>query len=73
MNVTLTVQKMVTGGHCLAVLDGKNILIPYTIPGETVEAEIIKENRDYSFARLIRVIEPSPHRVEPVCPHYGIC
>ncbi len=73
MSETVVVEKMVSGGDCLAKLNGKNVFIPYAIPGEKLEIEITKSFRDYDFARIIRIIEKSPHRVEPFCKLYGKC
>lgn len=73
MTYIVTAEKMVCGGDCLAHLNGKNIFIPFAIPGEKYEIEISKEVRDYAIARIIKILDYSPHRVEPFCPHYGIC
>ena len=43
------------------------------IPGERVEAEVVAIRRKYVAAQVTRVIEPSPHRVEPPCPYFGQC
>ena len=32
------------------------------------EVKVIKAKKNYGYARLMRLIEPSAHRVEPVCP-----
>jgi len=45
--------------------------IPYTLPGETVEAEVIPGHPDRRH--LLRVDNTSPDRVTPFCPHFGIC
>ncbi len=71
--MTIITEKMVFGGDCIAKIDGKTIFVPYAIPGEKLEVEIIKENRDYSVARIVNIIEPSPHRVQPFCKYYGVC
>lgn len=47
---------------------GGRVAVPYSIPGETVEA--VKRRR---VGTLVRVVEPSPHRTEPVCRHFGVC
>ncbi len=70
---TVTTEKMVTGGDCLAKIDGKAVLIPYALPEETLEIEITKDFRDYSLASVVQVLEPSEHRVLPFCPLYGKC
>lgn len=69
----VTPEKMVFGGSCLARINGKNVFIPYSIPGEQIEVEITKSFRDYDLAKIVKVIEPSPHRVMPFCPLYGKC
>lgn len=71
--MTSIAEKMVPGGACLARVDGKAVFVPGALPGETVELRVVKDKKDYAIADLIRVIEPSPHRVEPVCPLFGRC
>ncbi|MDI6816475.1 MAG: class I SAM-dependent RNA methyltransferase [Actinomycetota bacterium] len=51
----------------------KVIMVKGAIPGETVGAVIDEERRDYSLATTVNVLEPSPERVEPPCPHFGTC
>lgn len=41
--------------------------------GDRVEAEIYKIKKKYLEARLVRVLEASAWRVQPVCPHFGVC
>ena len=64
---------MVSGGSCLARVNGKSVFIPHAIPGEKVAVEIRKSFRDYDIASLREVLEPSPHRRKPFCPLYGTC
>lgn len=66
-------DNFVFGGKCIGKIQGKTVFVPYSVPGETLEIEIIKEHRDFDEARITRIIEPSPHRVKPVCPLYGKC
>ncbi|MBQ9537935.1 MAG: class I SAM-dependent RNA methyltransferase [Treponema sp.] len=66
-------EQMVTGGDCISSIDGKKIFVPLAIPGEELEVEITKEFRDYSVGKIVSVLTPSPHRVQPFCPLYGKC
>jgi 23S rRNA (uracil1939-C5)-methyltransferase len=68
-----TTEKMVAGGSCITRIDGKAVFVPFSLPGETLELEITDSRKDYSFARITKVLAPSPHRVDPVCPLFGIC
>ncbi len=69
----VTPEKIVFGGNCLAKINGKNVFIPYAIPGEKIEIEITKSYRDYDLARISKIIEPSCFRAEPFCPYYEKC
>ncbi len=64
---------MIAGGSCITRIDGKAVFVPFSLPGETVEIEITDSRKDYSFARLVSVVKPSPHRIAPACPLFGIC
>jgi 23S rRNA (uracil1939-C5)-methyltransferase len=49
------------------------IFIPFTAPGDTVEAEIIFMKGKYYHGKLLKVVQPSSHRIAPLCPHYTAC
>jgi|SRR5579859_1398413 len=61
----LTVEGM--GGEGDGLAKGP-AFIPFTLPGERVLATGRGERRE-----LVEVIEPSPDRIEAVCPHFGAC
>ncbi len=46
------------------------LYVPFTLPGELVEAEIEPGGRQ---ARLLSVLEPSPERIAAICPNFGTC
>lgn len=64
---------MTFGGKTIGKIDGKNVFIPYTLPGETLEINIIESKKDYDNAEIVNIIEPSKYRVEPACKYYGKC
>ena len=53
--------------------DGRAVFVPGALPGETVRAEIVRAAKRYCEARLVEVLDPSPERRAPDCPHYGVC
>ena len=59
------------GGAAMGRHEGRAIFVPYALHGETVRAEVVEDKGRYAFARLVEVLEPSPDRVEPPCPHFG--
>jgi 23S rRNA (uracil1939-C5)-methyltransferase len=70
--ITLTLDAMAHGGDAIGRHEGKAIFVPYTIPGETVQAEIIDDHDRYARARPIEILEPSPARIDPPCPYFGM-
>ena len=49
------------------------VFVPFTITGETVEAQIIEVKKNFARAKLLRVITPSPQRVAPECRYFMEC
>jgi 23S rRNA (uracil1939-C5)-methyltransferase len=58
-------------GDGIAETADGDVFIPYTLRGETVEVEPVAGHPDRR--NLLRVTTPSPDRIEPFCPHFGIC
>src|SRR5512136_287170 len=69
--IILKLTQMAHGGPALGRHEGKIIFVPYALPGETVRVEIETSKKGWAQARLVEVIEPSPERVMPACPHFG--
>jgi len=66
-------EKITFGGNSLGKIDGKNVFVPYAIPGEKYEVNIVETKRDYDRAEIVKILEKSEHRVEPKCKYYGKC
>lgn len=71
--MNIITDKMVFGGNCLGKINGKNVFVPFSIPDEKIEVEIVQSKRDYDVAKIVNIIEPSPYRVTPHCPLYQRC
>jgi 23S rRNA (uracil1939-C5)-methyltransferase len=64
----LAVEHMGHRGDGVAPTPIGPIFIPYALPAERVEVEIKGERGE-----IISILEPSPDRIEPICPHFGTC
>ena len=69
----LRIEKAVYGGSGLARADGKAVFVPFTLPGEEVEATIVHDKGGFANAELQSVLEPNPARSQPPCPYFGRC
>ena len=69
---TLQLTSIAHGGAALGRHEGRVIFVPYALPGETARVVITEDKGRYGFARLVEVLEPSPDRVTPACPYFGL-
>ncbi len=65
---TTVIQDMSEDGAGIGRTDGYTWFIKDTVIGDVVEASAMKMKKHYGFARLVRILTPSPHRVEAKCP-----
>ena len=53
--------------------DDKTVFVHGALPGERVQLRLTDRKRHFDEAETLEVLESSPHRVEPRCPHFGQC
>jgi len=71
--VELRIDDVTNLGAGIGRIDNWVVMVPYSLPGETVLARIFRNHSNYSEGDLIRVVETSPQRVDPVCKLFGQC
>jgi 23S rRNA (uracil1939-C5)-methyltransferase len=71
--VDLRIEDVAFGGKGVAREQGKAIFVAYTIEGEMVSAEIVREKKQFAEAELVEVKQSSPNRVAAQCPYFGRC
>ncbi|MBI3803809.1 MAG: 23S rRNA (uracil(1939)-C(5))-methyltransferase RlmD [Nitrospirae bacterium] len=69
----LQIEKLVHGGDGLARPEGRVVFVPFTIPGETIEARIVRQKKEYAEAEIVTILTPSPERREAPCPVFTVC
>ncbi|MFZ0318120.1 MAG: class I SAM-dependent RNA methyltransferase [Candidatus Sulfotelmatobacter sp.] len=75
----LNIEKLIYGGDGLARLPadshgrGKAVFVPFVLAGEKIEAALTKEKPGFARAHAAAIVEPSPHRIAPPCPHFARC
>jgi 23S rRNA (uracil1939-C5)-methyltransferase len=67
----LTIDHVGHFGDGVALADGDNVYVPYTLPGETVEVAAMSGHPDRR--RLLTIERASETRIAPFCPHFGVC
>lgn len=66
----IRIERIVAGGYGLARHEGRVLLVPMTAPGDLVEVALPNKG---PRSELVRVIEPGPDRIQPICQHFGEC
>ena len=67
----LVIDRLGSRGEGIANTTAGPRYVPYTLPGEAIEADPWPGHPDRGH--LIKVDVASPDRIAPVCPHFGIC
>jgi len=60
------------GGSCVARHEGRVIFVRYALPGERVRIRITGDRGSYWHAEAFEILEPSPDRVDSLCPIAGV-
>lgn len=66
--ITLKIEDLSSDGLGVGRSEGMAFFVKDTVIGDVVEASVMKLKKTYGYARLVRLITPSPDRVEPPCP-----
>jgi 23S rRNA (uracil1939-C5)-methyltransferase len=70
----VTVQRLAHDGRGVArSASGKALFIDGALPGERLEVAVHRSRKRFDEAHVRELIEASPERVEPPCPHYAQC
>ena len=70
---TVKIEGCASGGEGVARIDGRAVFVRSAIMGEVCEIRILKSTKAAVWAKIERILEPSPDRREPECPAFGLC
>jgi len=71
--IELDIEKMAYGGKGIGRIDGFVVFLRGVAPGDRVQARVYKKKRAYAEANLVKLITPSPDRIQAPCPYNGFC
>ena len=69
----VAIERLAAGGDGVGRDGAKVVFVPYTAPGDEIEAEIFDERRTWCRGRTRRVLRASADRVAPRCTAFGSC
>lgn len=65
--INLTIQDIGINGEGIGKINGYTFFVKDALVGDTIEAKVMKANKSFAYAKLLNILEPSVHRVKPVC------
>ena len=65
--VTIEITDMGVDGEGIGKVDGFTLFVKDALIGDVAEVKVMKAKKNYGYARLMKLVTPSPDRVEPVC------
>lgn len=71
--LTVTIEDYTEEGFGVARADGFVLFIPNTIAGEVAEVLVVKVGKTFGYAKVLKLLTRSPHRVESECPLGNRC
>ncbi|MEA2013122.1 MAG: class I SAM-dependent RNA methyltransferase [Verrucomicrobiota bacterium] len=70
----LKISDLAFGGNGVGrTEDGLVIFVPYTIPGEVIDVELVKKHKSYAEGRIVEIKKSSDKRIKPKCKYFGEC
>ena len=65
--LTVEITDMGVDGEGIGKVDGFTLFVKDALIGDVAEVKVMKAKKQYGYARLMKLLTPSPDRVEPVC------
>ncbi len=53
--------------------NGQPLFVPFSLPGETLSVKLLQSKSVGTETLPLELIDASPERVDPACPHFGLC
>ena len=69
----IEIETVAAEGNAIARVDGKVLFVPQCVPGDVVDVQINRKRKGYMEGTVLKLVQPSPIRLEPFCEHYGVC
>ncbi len=69
----IEIEAVAAEGKAIAKVDGQVLFVEFAVPGDVVDVRVTKIRKNYMEGYILRLVSPSPNRLEPFCEHFGVC
>jgi len=67
------IENINSKGEGVGRIDNWVVFVPYAVPGDYLEIEILSSQKKHSTGKILNIISPSDNRVTPLCPYFTLC
>lgn len=71
--IVVNIEKLSNLGTGIARVDGFVVFVENACPQDELRVKITKVTKNYANAKILEILKPSPHRVEPFCAMQKVC
>jgi len=72
--IQVKIENLAYGGEGIAKISTPEgnlvVFVPKSVPGDHLTIEITKAKKSHLEGEIVNIIEPSPDRINPICPHF---
>ena len=65
------IESVAAEGKAIARIDGTVLFVQFAVPGDIVDVKVTKMKKNYMEGFILRMVSPSPDRLEPFCSIIG--
>lgn len=70
----IKIENVAAEGKAIAhAEDGTVIFVEFAVPGDIVDIRVTKKKKNYMEGYVVKMKQPSEHRLKPFCSHFGVC
>ena len=71
--IDVEITDMAFGGKGIARVDGLAVFVDQAVPSDLVSIRIVKKKKNFANGRIVKLLKPSPDRINPPCDYSGFC
>jgi len=71
--IEIPIHRLGINGEGVGDFEGFTLFVDGALPSETILGRVTEVRKNFGRARISKILKPSPHRVDPICPLFGHC
>ncbi len=69
----ITIEDIGHNGEGIGRIEGMTVFVEGGVPGDLLKVKIEEVKKNYAIGKIIKIVNPSENRVQPVCPIAEVC